>query len=170
VISVIPGPIGRCVEDCALYFEAIAQPATWHADPYIYPLSFNRAVYEEVAKKTGLRIGYYYKDGVSCYAQVTKTMIYEVRDRLLARGHTLVKIRIPNMMGVSRNFLKLLAADGGRRVPELLRGEEPVWSTWGYKALYTLRYVRRPLLWLVGKIGWKTEASIGSAAEEKGGI
>jgi fatty acid amide hydrolase len=170
IMPVMPGPIARCVDDCVLFLDTLAQPETWHDDPYINPLPFNSELYTETAESRALTIGYYFDDGVSGYSDVIKSVILEVKERLEQRGHTLVEVKIPDTVYVGKLFLKLLTADGGRRAIDVFRGEEATWCTFTYKALYTFSHLKKPIMWLLDKIGFKTEAMFGSAAQRQSSI
>jgi Asp-tRNA(Asn)/Glu-tRNA(Gln) amidotransferase A subunit family amidase len=104
-MPVIPGPLAKCVDDCVVFLDAIAQPGTWTDDPYINPLPFNRDVYEATVNSRALKIGYYYDDGIAGYSECTKNLILDVKARLEARGHTVVPIELPNLKDVGKTFL-----------------------------------------------------------------
>jgi fatty acid amide hydrolase len=115
IIQVVAGPIGRCVEDLALFYEAVCVPAHWYADPYVYPLVFNKGVYNQTYTSRSLTIGYYIDDGLCPVTDVIRSVVTEVKDALAARGHRLVEIHVPNMRKVTASYARLLAADGGIR-------------------------------------------------------
>jgi len=102
-------------------------------------------------------VGWYVDDGVACHTEVSERIVHEVRDALVAQGHTAVEIKIPKLMHCIEKFVHLLGNDAGVRIVECLNGEKPVWFQENCKAAITLRNYKSFACWAIGKLGFKGE-------------
>jgi fatty acid amide hydrolase len=91
-IPVVPGPIARSVDCCALFMKSVCVPDHFSADLNIPPLPFDEAAYQS---STPLKIGYFSTDGWFEPCVTAKRGLQETIDALTRAGHRCVPFEPP---------------------------------------------------------------------------
>ena len=86
------GPLGRNVDDCALYMETICGPDIWESDVYVPPVPFSKAEYQA---KDKLKIAFFATDGWFEPCPTSKRAVHETMQRLSEAGHICERIDPP---------------------------------------------------------------------------
>jgi len=114
------GPMARYVEDLALLLPIISGP-DW-VDPYAIPSPLGNL--DEIDLK-GLRVGYFFTDGVTDVSPETKEAISKVVAQLREAGVQVSEaVNFPDASEATDIFFSLAGADGGIRTMQDLMGSE----------------------------------------------
>ncbi len=110
------GPIGRCVEDCALVFRAIAGPDGRDLTVRSVPFSWDPA-----AGLEGLRVGVDRQAFDSATKDNAVAAIYaDALDRLRKAGAKLTPVQLPSMEGAYGELTNIIDVEGAASFAELL--------------------------------------------------
>eukprot|EP01016_Furgasonia_blochmanni_P039553 TRINITY_DN4933_c0_g1_i2.p1 TRINITY_DN4933_c0_g1~~TRINITY_DN4933_c0_g1_i2.p1 ORF type:complete len:189 (+),score=19.26 TRINITY_DN4933_c0_g1_i2:600-1166(+) len=91
---IITGPIGKCVDDLALYLRAMYSEKMWEKDPTVPPIPFDETVYRAQGR---LRIGYFETEEFLGVAKANRRAIREAAEALRKAGHEVFEVRYQNM-------------------------------------------------------------------------
>ena len=120
-VSKCAGPIGKDVEGVALAFSALVGSTSASLDPYVSPLPFDE---QEFASSKPMTIGYYDFDGFQQAHPALERSLDEAVGALKARGHTLVKLTVPDGYDTIHTLLGLLTPDVGATITALMDGSQ----------------------------------------------
>jgi fatty acid amide hydrolase len=126
------GPMCRSIDDIALLLRAMFGN---FSDPTVYNLPYNEVLYNDARK---IKIAYMTDTNYYETAPVIKSLLTEIAEKLMKKGHELVPIRFEMVNEIVEIGSLLLFNSGGiEDILKTLNGEEP--DPYDYNFIY-LRY------------------------------
>ncbi|KAF8246482.1 amidase signature enzyme [Wilcoxina mikolae CBS 423.85] len=121
-IPVCVGPLARTAGDCKWFFEVLASLQPWRFDSQVLPYTFS-SPFERDAK---LKIGLLSNNGITAPLPPVAAVLDEVRSTLVAAGHTVELITLPEFapaFTTTAGFLTLTGTNGFFDALESVGGE-----------------------------------------------
>ncbi len=107
------GPLARTVDDLLTMMRILDPEKASRLDPRVPPLPLGDP---EQIHVSGLRIGYFWEDGILAPSQAVQRAVQHVANVLQEAGATLVPFRPPLSRDLIFTYMAGLSSDGGRTV------------------------------------------------------
>lgn len=153
------GPIGKCVNDLALFMKTLISPQHHNVDPMIPYIPWDES--KEVLPKK-LKVGYCLSDDLFPTSAPCKRAVLEAVETLKKLGHECIEIKIPTLREIMLCTLAISNADGkSRGRVEALEGEKPIKELKLSTQLANLPYIVRALFSdLIDSMGYHRWANL----------